>query len=113
MGLSLKKLTKPFKSAAKGIVSGLGTFGGLGLDPVSSQAVGSAFGTGPHAGAKDGMIISPPSLDPNMPTFGMAFDKVFDDTRSKKKKKGRAASILTGPEGAGLPTTAAAVLLGE
>jgi hypothetical protein len=53
---------------------------------------------------------------PGVPTFDLAAMMEAsrgDPLSGKRKRKGRAASILTGDEGAGLPTTATKLLLGE
>lgn len=62
-------------------------------------------------------IIVPPKPPAPPPSVADAEQAVRDrelaDADARRRRKGRAATILTGDSGAGLPTTAAKTLLGE
>lgn len=55
---------------------------------------------------------SPPPPEP-VPTIDDASRMREESDNVLRRRKGRAASILTGPQGAGLPTTGTKVLTGE
>lgn len=98
-----------------------------------SKAVSSVFGGGGSSGGGgkwDGLLaaarakgnagMTPPSPTPppvNAPDIAAAAANVDADEQARAdaqlKKKGRAATLLTGEQGAGTPKTATKVLTGE
>jgi len=57
--------------------------------------------------------LPPPEPVAPPPSISEAAATVRDDTANPRRRRGRAATLLTGPRGAGTPQTATRTLLGE
>jgi hypothetical protein len=86
-------------------------------DPLADAFFPTQFGA-PKTGAEALAEPPPPTGEIEVPDRASAIEAALarereEYLRTGKKRRGRAATILTGPQGAGTPQTAAKTLTGE
>lgn len=79
---------------------------------VAAIAAVVGAGTAAYSASRGMPDVPQPEAPPKPPTIDEAARRQAEGD-AKRRRRGRAATILTGPQGAGTPQTATKALLGE